>query len=257
MSKTSVADWDTTAANNTDIAGIALGEGVMAMSSVNDAIRTLMAQIAGAGFLSSGGTLVLAGSTTPTPTTEGQIEWDTDDNVIAVGDGATTKLFVSIPASTAAGDIEYFTGAKVKARLAKGTAFQHFRMKSDATGPEWATPYETLAIAISDETTAITTGTAKVTFRMPYAFKVTAVRASVTSASTSGTPTFDINEAGTSILSTKLTIDANEKTSTTAATAAVISDADIADDAEITIDIDTAGTGAKGAKVYLIGYRAA
>jgi hypothetical protein len=47
-------------------------------------------------------------------------------------------------------------------------------------------------------------------------------------------------------LSTKLTIDANEKTSTTAATAAVISDSTIADDAEITFDIDTAGTGAKG-----------
>jgi hypothetical protein len=36
----------------------------------------------------------------------------------------------------------------------------------------------------------------------------------------------------------------------------VISDTALADDAEITVDIDTAGTGAKGAKVYLIGRRA-
>jgi hypothetical protein len=114
---------------------------------------------------------------------------------------------------------------------------------------------ESLVIAVSDETTAITTGTGKVTFRMPYAFTVTDVRASLTTASTSGAPQVDINEAGVSILSTKLTIDANEKTSTTAATAAVISDVSIADDAEITIDIDTAGTGAKGLKVYLIGNR--
>lgn len=112
-------------------------------------------------------------------------------------------------------------------------------------------------IAIGDETTAITTGTAKVTFRMPYAFTVTKVKASLTTASSSGAPQFDINEGGISILSTKLTIDANELTSATAATAAVISDSALADDAEITIDIDTAGTGAKGAKIYIIGYATA
>jgi hypothetical protein len=110
-------------------------------------------------------------------------------------------------------------------------------------------------IAASDETTAITTGAAKVTFRAPFAFTVTAVRSSLTTVSSSGLPTVDINESGTTILSTKLTIDASEKTSTTAATAAVISDTAIADDAEITIDIDTAGTGAAGLKVWILGTR--
>lgn len=114
---------------------------------------------------------------------------------------------------------------------------------------------EVLIIALGDETTTITTGTAKVTLRMPWAFTVTEVRASLTTASSSGLPTFDINEGGVSILSTKLTIDANEKTSTTAAAPAVISDAVLADDAEMTIDIDVAGTGAKGPKILLIGYR--
>ncbi len=108
-----------------------------------------------------------------------------------------------------------------------------------------------VTLAISDETTDLTTGTAKATFRMPCAATVTAVRLALNTASSSGTPTIDINEAGTTILSTKLTCDANEKTSVTAATAAVISDSAIADDAEITIDIDTAGTGAKGAKVTI------
>jgi len=61
----------------------------------------------------------------------------------------------------------------------------------------------------------------------------------------------------TTILSTKLTIDNTEKTSTTAATAAVISDTALADDAEITIDIDQIGDGtAKGLKITLIGTRA-
>jgi hypothetical protein len=106
-------------------------------------------------------------------------------------------------------------------------------------------------VALSDETTAITTGTAKVTVRAPFAMTVTAVRASLSTVSSSGTPTVDINEGGTTILSTKLTIDASEKTSTTAATPPVISDTAIADDAELTFDIDTAGTGAAGLKVRI------
>ena len=114
-------------------------------------------------------------------------------------------------------------------------------------------PIEPYVVAAGDETTAITTGT-KVTFRMPYAFTLTEVRASLTTAGTTGT-TVDIHEGGTSILSTKLTFDANEKTTTTAATPAVISDAALADDAEMTIDVDAAGTGAKGLKVTLIGRR--
>ena len=117
---------------------------------------------------------------------------------------------------------------------------------------------ESLIIACSDETTALTTGTAKVTFRMPYAFTLSDVRASVTTAPTGGTLlTVDVNEAGTTILSTKLTFDASEKTTTTAATPRVISDTALADDAEVTIDIDAVGSTIAGAglKVYLIGTR--
>jgi hypothetical protein len=75
--------------------------------------------------------------------------------------------------------------------------------------------------------------------------------------STSGSTSsqFDINESGVSILSTKITIDANEFSSYDATTPPIISDANLARNSEITIDIDTAGTGAKGAKVFLIGYR--
>lgn len=116
---------------------------------------------------------------------------------------------------------------------------------------------ESIILAASDETTALTTGTAKVTFRMPYAFTVSAVRASLSTAQTSGSIfTVDINDGGTTILSTKLTIDNTEKTSTTAATPPVISDTSLDDDTEITIDIDQIGDGtAKGLKVTLIGTR--
>jgi len=114
---------------------------------------------------------------------------------------------------------------------------------------------ESIILAASDETTDLTTGSAKITFRMPYGFTLTAVRASVTTAPTGAALTVDINEGGVSILSTKLTIDVSEKTSTTATTPAVISDAALADDAEITVDIDQIGSSVAGAglKVYLIG----
>ncbi len=115
---------------------------------------------------------------------------------------------------------------------------------------------ETFIIAVSDETTVITTGTAKVTFRMPYAFTLSEIpRASLTAGSSSGLPTVDINKSGATILSTKLSIDANEKTSTTATTPAVLSSSTFTDDEEVTIDIDVAGTNATGLKVYLTGYR--
>ena len=111
--------------------------------------------------------------------------------------------------------------------------------------------------AASDETTALTTGTAKVTFRLPVAFTLTGVRASLTTAQTTGSIfTVDINQNGSSVLGTKLTIDNTEKTSTTAATPATITTSALTDDAEITVDIDQIGDGtAKGLKITLIGTR--
>ena len=116
---------------------------------------------------------------------------------------------------------------------------------------------ESFIIACSDESSNLTTGTAKVTFQMPYAFTLTSVKASVNTAPVGSAITVDINEGGSTILSTKLTIDATEKTSTSAATPAVISDTGLANNAEITIDIDAVGssTAGKGLKVTLIGYQ--
>ena len=108
-------------------------------------------------------------------------------------------------------------------------------------------------IAASDEATNLVTGTNKVYFRMPYAGTLLAVKATVNTAPTGSTLICDINEAGTSVLGTKLSIDASEKTSDTAASAATITDSALANDAEITIDIDQVGStvAGKGLKVYL------
>lgn len=122
----------------------------------------------------------------------------------------------------------------------------------------WGTqPTENIIIAVGDEVSALTAGSGKVTFRMPYAFTLTSIKATLTAAQVSGSIfTVDVNENGVSILSTKLTIDNTEKSSKTAATPPVISDAVLADDAEITIDIDQIGNStAAGLKIYLIGHQ--
>jgi hypothetical protein len=41
----------------------------------------------------SSDSLTLVGSASPTPTTQGRFEWDTDDDAITVGDGSDTKTF--------------------------------------------------------------------------------------------------------------------------------------------------------------------
>ena len=158
----------------------------------------------------------------------------------------------------------YLTGTQLKATIVSQTITNGVT----TTAPSEDAVFDALAlkadktvyiqVACSDETTALTATAGKISFRMPHAMTLTAVRASLVTAQTSGSIfTVDINESGTSVLSTKLTIDNTESTSTTAATAYVISDSAIADDAVITVDIDQIGDStAKGLKVTLIGTRA-
>jgi hypothetical protein len=105
-------------------------------------------------------------------------------------------------------------------------------------------------IAVGDEITAISTGTSKITFRIPFDCHLNSVRGSLGTVGTTLT-TVDVNRNGTSLLTAKLTIDANEKSSSTAAAPVTYVNQDLIADDEITIDIDTAGAGGKGLKVYL------
>ena len=177
--------------------------------------------------------------------------------------------------SDAQGDILYYGGTDYE-RLAASVAGFVLQTGGAGANPSWvnsASSTQTLTnkdltglsntlpaeivVAASDENTALTTGAPKVTFRMPYAMTVTSVRASLTTSQSAGSLlTVDVNEGGTSILSTKLTFTNGSRTSVGAATPPVISDSALADDAEITVDIDTVGTsGASGLKITLIGTR--
>jgi hypothetical protein len=115
-------------------------------------------------------------------------------------------------------------------------------------------------IACSDETTALTSGVAKVTFRAPVAFRLTDVSASVTAAPTGSPLIVDINQGGNSVLtSPKLNINAGTLSSRASSSPpSIIADyRDIGQEGQITIDIDQVGStvAGKGLKVVLIGTR--
>ena len=210
----------------TQQSGIMAGTGMTALNGLSGAVQTLGTNTSG-----------------------------TDFNIASSGTTHTFNLPTASASNRGALSIaDWTTFSGKQAALVSGTNIKTINSTSLLGSGNYATPFE-LVVAASDETTALTTGTAKITFRMPRAVTLTAVRASLTTAQASGTIfTVDINEEGASILSTKLTIDNTEKTSTTAATPPVISDVNLADDAEMTIDIDQIGNGtAKGLKVYLIG----
>lgn len=113
-----------------------------------------------------------------------------------------------------------------------------------------------MVVPLSDETTNIAVGTNVYGMRLPFPMVLTEVRLETNDAPTGSGITVDINADGTSILSTKLTIDATETTSETAATPAVISTASLADNSRISFDVDGVGSTnpGKGLKATLIGY---
>ena len=88
---------------------------------------------------------------------------------------------------------------------------------------------------------------------LPFAGTIIEVGATVDTAGVTGLATFDINKNGSTIMSaTKITIDSNEKTSRTAATAPVLTTTTVAVGDILTFDIDAIqSTPAKGLTFYI------
>lgn len=184
---------------------------------------------------------------------DGGGDLDSASNLSDVADAATAFNNIKQDASeTVTGVVELATDTEAKA----GTDTARVAPVSAMTAAI-KNRTESFCLAVTDDNAVVTSGTNKARFRLPYALTLTGVRASLATAQTSGSIiTIDINESGSTVLSTKLTIDNGEKTSTTAATPSVISDTDLADDAEITVDLDQVGDGtAAGLKITLIGTR--
>lgn len=127
-----------------------------------------------------------------------------------------------------------------------------------------------VSIQVTDGSAAITTGDGKAYVRIPSSLNgmnIVNVAASLTAPSTSGTPTIQIargrQSSATSahtfvdVLSTAITIDANEYDSKDATTAAVINTAndDIATGDLIRVDVDGVGSGPTAVLTVTIGFQ--
>jgi hypothetical protein len=113
--------------------------------------------------------------------------------------------------------------------------------------------------ALSDETTALTTGT-KITWYPPYAVTLTAVYTSVTTAPTDATLITDIHLNGTTIMTTnKIQIETTEFHSSDAATQPTLTTTAVAQFDKVEIIIDQIGSSVAGAglKCYILWTRAA
>jgi hypothetical protein len=117
---------------------------------------------------------------------------------------------------------------------------------------------ECILLTASDEVTPLTTGT-KITFRMPYKVTLSKVKASLTVAGSSKTEV-DVKEEGGSIFTGTIPIPnplilTPPSPTITVTTSSGLTDTSLEDDAIITVSIVSAGTGATGLKVYLIGVK--
>jgi hypothetical protein len=113
-------------------------------------------------------------------------------------------------------------------------------------------------IMVISPTATLATGDGQAYFVVPpelNGYNLVDADAAVTTNSSSGLPTIQIANVTDAVdmLSTKVTIDASEPTSYTAATAAVIDTThdDVATGDILRVDVDVAGTGAKGLIVIL------
>jgi len=171
----------------------------------------------------------------------------------------TTESWVTLSTGdtvlTTHGDILYEDASGLQ-RLGAGTAGKFLTTQGTSSNPTYTNPTLSFIVSLTAEDGDATVADDLAQIRMPFAFELTDVRAFCNTAPTGAGLTFDIEEAGSTILSTLLTIDATEKTSTTASTPPVISDSTLADDAIISFNCDVIGSTLAGAgiKIVLIGY---
>lgn len=175
-----------------------------------------------------------------------------DTGVVSVDTDVTD--IVSAASDTAAGKVELATIAETNT----GTDATRAVTPDGLAGSNFGVRY--VAVSLNGSTALTTSDVAY--FRIPAAFtgmNLVSVAASVgtgaAGASSSGTPTFTVKNVtdAQQMLSTNLTVDANEYTSATAATAAVINTAydDVVTDDMIEVACTIAGTGTTYATITL------
>lgn len=198
----------------------------------------------------------LAG-TYPNPTVN---EANVDHNSLAnltTGDPHTQYLLESL--LDAKGDLIIATAADTPARHAvPSNGFALIAASGASDGWSSMDVRRVIQLKVIDDATTLTTGDGKLIFCIPPeigGLDLIDADAYITTVSSSGTPTIQVRNVtqAADMLSTRITIDVSEFTSYTAAAAPVIDTGndDVATGDLIAIDVDVAGTGAKGLGVIL------
>ena len=207
---------------------------------------------------SAGTVATITGLAPDTATTQAtQASITTCSNLVTVGilSGGNATAVVDAASTTAAGKVEIAIASEVDTGTDATRAISPDSLAGSALGTK-----NVVVKCIADDT-VLTTGDGKAHFTIPIeltGMNLVSVGAHVYGVSSSGTPTFQIHNLTdtTDMLSTLITIDANEKDSSTAATPAVINGAadDVVTGDEIRFDCDVAGTGADGMEIRM-GFR--
>jgi hypothetical protein len=204
----------------------------------------------------SAGTTTLSNIDAIDATTETTLEAAIDSlvNLTVVGTVVTGNVdaVVSNASTTVVGKVEIATSAETTT----GTDATRAVSPDGLAGSNYG--IRVVGMLVSDPGTVLTTGDEKVYFRVPFVmngWNLVAVAGHVSTVSSSGIITIQVRNVTDTVdmLSTALTIDASEKDSATAATPVVINTAvdDVATGDEIAIDVDGAGTSARGLFVEL------
>lgn len=231
-----------------DVAALALGDAANA-EFIRDTIGTAL--IAGTNIT------ITVDDLADTITIDGSAGYTDEQAQDAVGGILTDTGLAVVTYSDATPSIDINVPAAVAAELNAGTDTSKAVTADALAGSVFGKAV--FPILVTDPAgTALTTGDGKAYFPISAALNgmnLVNVEGALTTVSSSGIPTIQVANVtdAVDILSTKLTIDANELTSVTAANAAVIDGTkdDVATGDLLRIDCDVAGTGAKGLMVIL------
>jgi hypothetical protein len=122
-------------------------------------------------------------------------------------------------------------------------------------GLGWGQERIEMLLQVGNETTVLTAGENKLRTRTPYGMELYDIRASLSDASTNGIVSINVLENGVAITDPTITIDPYDRTSAGATNGFSITDTLLGNNSELQVDIAGAGEGAKGLKIWLLGFR--